>query len=235
MDAYLASIPHLLLILVVAGLVLVESIGLPLPGETVLIMALLIAQSGSLSPWWLFAAAAIGAIIGDSIGYFIGRSVGVPVLDFARHKLPRVFPTSGILTAARLMSRYGAWAVFGARFVAVLRVLSGPLSGALHMRYRLFFVANVAGAIAWAGVITLAVTIVGQGARLLLTHASWVLVVIAAVLVVVAIVVFVVRRRKRANRPQPSESAVLDDRPLGELLAEAAAEGRAHRDERVRS
>lgn len=133
MENYLASIPHLLLILVVGGLVLVESIGLPLPGETVLVAALVIAQVGTLSPWWLFAAATLGAIVGDSIGYLIGHSVGVPVLDFARRKLPRVFPTSGILTAARLMSRYGAWAIFAARFVAVLRVLSGPLSGALRM------------------------------------------------------------------------------------------------------
>lgn len=73
------------------------------------------------------------------------------MLDVARRKLPRVFPTSGILSAARLMSRYGAWAVFAARFVAVLRVLSGPLSGALRMPYRRFLVANVAGALASSG------------------------------------------------------------------------------------
>lgn len=229
MEAFLSGIPHALLILVVAGLVLVESIGLPLPGETVLVAALLIAQVGTLSPWWLFAAAAVGAVVGDSIGDLIGRGVGVPVLDVARRKLPRVFPTSGILSAARLMSRYGAWAVFAARFVAVLRVLSGPLSGALRMPYRRFLVANVAGALAWAGAITLAVTIAGRGARELLTHASWVLVVIAAGAVVVAVVVVLVRRRRRARTPPPARSPEHDTRPLADLLAEAAAQGQADR------
>lgn len=194
-----------------------------------LVGALLIAQVGTLSPWWLFAAATIGAIVGDSIGYAIGHGVGVPVLDFARRKLPRIFPTSGILTAARLMSRYGAWAIFGARFVAVLRVLSGPLSGALRMPYRRFLVANVAGAIAWAGVITLAVTIAGHGARMLLTHASWILIVIAAVLVAAGVTVYIVRRRKLAKNPQPARSAEEDARPLAELLAEAAAQGQVDR------
>lgn len=69
---------------------------------------------------------------------------------------------------------------------------------------------------------------------MLLTHASWVLIVIAALLVAIAVTVYVVRRRKLAKNPRPTRSAQDDARPLAELLAEAAAQGQADRGTKVR-
>lgn len=223
MHDFLASIPHLLLVLVVAGLVGAESIGLPLPGETVLITAVLVGQQDGLTPWALFAAAAIGAIVGDNIGYLIGRFAGVPVLDFARTRLPRAFRTETILAAARLMARYGAWAIFAARFVALLRVLSGPLAGTLRYRYRTFFWVNAAGAVTWAGLVTLATALLGREARALMHQLSWVALAVAALVVIIVVVALVIRRRQRAKHPAPALSPEDAARPLGELLAEISA------------
>lgn len=72
MAEFLASIPYAVLLIVVGGLIGVESIGLPLPGETVLVAALLIALEDGYSPWWIFAVAVVGAVIGDNLGYLAG-------------------------------------------------------------------------------------------------------------------------------------------------------------------
>lgn len=127
---------------------LLESAGLPLPGETITLVGGYAAGSGQLQVLGVIAAAASGAIIGDSLGYWIGRRAGWPLL-LRLGALLRQSPEqlegyrSGFL-------RHAGKSVFLGRFVAVLRVVAGPMAGAVGMPYRRFLVCNCAGAVLWA-------------------------------------------------------------------------------------
>lgn len=218
MHAFLVGLPHAALLLVVGALVGLESVGLPLPGETVLVAGVLVGQANGTSPWLIFAVATIGAIVGDNIGYLIGRRAGIPLLEFARRRFPHAFRTESILNAARLLSRYGAAAIFFARFVALLRLFAGLLAGTLRFPYRWFFLVNAAGAVAWAGTVTLLVSVVGHDARRLLHTVSLSALAVALAAVIVLVIV---RKRRAASRP-PADPTLLE-RPLGELLDEVRA------------
>ena len=220
MTEWLDVIPYAALVGAVMLIVGLESIGLPLPGETVLITALLIAVHDGMSPWWIMLAAMVGAIVGDNIGYLIGRTVGIHLLEFGRRRLPAVFSTERIVQSATLMARYGAWAVFFARFVAVLRILAGPLAGTLRMHWGRFLLANSAGAVAWAGTVTLVVVSLGEVAEELMHRASWVALVLAALVAVAAVTVFLVRRRRRRRDPQEAAAEDADERTLIQILNE---------------
>ncbi len=134
------------------ALVLLESVGLPLPGETALVSAALYAgATRNLDIVAVIATAAAAAMIGDNIGYLVGRKVGLPLalrfgprigLDEARLKLGRY-----------LFHRHGGTIVFLGRFVALLRTLAAMLAGLNAMPWRRFVLANMAGAIAWATVV----------------------------------------------------------------------------------
>ncbi|MFL9828466.1 DedA family protein [Rhodoplanes sp. SY1] len=133
----------------VAVIILLESLGLPLPGETLLVFASALAGRGELSLPTLMAGAWIGAVMGDNIGYLIGRYGG-------RALVLRFGSTIG-LDAARLatveaaFARWGPVTVAGARFVAVLRQLNGIVAGTLGMAWRRFLVFNAIGAALWVG------------------------------------------------------------------------------------
>jgi len=128
--------------------VAVESLGIPLPGETVLVTAAALAALGHLSIWWVIAVAAAGGIVGDAAGYWIGRLGGVAVLKrygrfihFDEHKLQRVHA---------FFDRHGSKAVFFGRFIALLRTWAALLAGTAEMPYRVFTFYNVLGGITWA-------------------------------------------------------------------------------------
>src|SRR5690606_40645945 len=95
--------------------------------------------------------ASAGVIVGASIGYFIGYKGGAPLFDRLGRRFPRHFGPEQIAKAERLFHRYGVWAVFFGRFVALLRILAGPLAGALRLPYWRFLGANVSGGSGWAG------------------------------------------------------------------------------------
>lgn len=148
---------------VVGVLVGLESLDLPLPGETVLVAAAIYAGStGQLSITGVLIAALAGAVIGDSLGYLIGRSLGWPLLlRYGR----RIGLTGERLRIGRMLfARHGGMVVFAGRFVAFLRVLAASLAGASGMAWPRFLVFNAAGAAAWVGVF-------GGGAYLLGTQA----------------------------------------------------------------
>lgn len=127
--------------------VMFENAGLPIPGESVLLFGGFLAHEGTLNLKWVIALAIAGAIIGDNLGYLIGLYGGVKLL---RHLRGRAFLTERRFDQAeRAILRYGAWAVFVARFIAGLRILAGPLAGGVRMRYRDFLLANAAGALLW--------------------------------------------------------------------------------------
>ena len=147
---WLAAFPPAVVYLLVGLIIGAESMGIPVPGEITLISAALLSASGSGSPWLVGMAAAAGAIVGDSIGYAIGRRGGRPLLDRVGRRFPKHFGPAHLAKAERIFARWGVWAVFFGRFIALLRILAGPLAGALRVPYPRFLVANAAGGIVWS-------------------------------------------------------------------------------------
>ena len=146
------------------GLVAAESLGIPLPGETALIIAGVYAgHTRYLSPWLIFAVAAAAAILGDNIGYWIGDKGGYRL---ARRYGRRVRLDERKLKVARyLFDRHGRKVVFFGRFVSVLRTYAAFLAGTSRMRWRRFLAANAAGGIVWAAACTLAACLAGNALR----------------------------------------------------------------------
>ncbi|HEX3547779.1 MAG TPA: DedA family protein [Mycobacterium sp.] len=182
-DAMLQTIPPLAIYLVVAAVIGIESLGIPLPGEIVLVSAALLASHHTLdiSALAVGASATIGAIVGDTIGYSIGRRYGMSLFERLGKRFPNHFGPGHVALAKRLFARWGVWAVFFGRFIALLRILAGPLAGALKMRYPHFLAANASGALCWAGGTTAVVYYAGLAAERWLSRFSWIALVLAIV------------------------------------------------------
>ena len=183
-EAILETIPPLAVYLMVGFVIGLESLGIPLPGEIVLVSAALLSSRHTLdiSPVWVGVSATIGAIIGDSIGYTIGRRFGMSLFERLGKRFPKHFGTGHVALAKQLFARWGVWAVFFGRFVALLRILAGPLAGALRMRYKYFLAANASGALCWAGGTTAVVYFLGLAAERWLSRFSWVALVLAIII-----------------------------------------------------
>lgn len=182
-EAILQSIPPMAVYIAVGVIIGVESLGIPLPGEIALVSAAVLAsQHIGVSPVWVGVSAIIGAAVGDSIGYTIGRRFGMTLFERLGARFPKHFGPGHVALAKQLFSRWGVWAVFFGRFIALLRILAGPLAGALRMRYRYFLAANVSGAICWAGGTTAVVYFLGVAAEKWLSRFSWVALVLAVVI-----------------------------------------------------
>jgi membrane protein DedA with SNARE-associated domain len=172
----LQTIPPVAVYLVVAAVVGVESLGIPLPGEIVLVTAAVLSSRHELhvNPVLVGAAGVIGAVVGDSTGYAVGRRLGMPLFDWLGRRFPKHFGAGHVALAERVFDRAGTWAVFLGRFIALLRIFAGPLAGALKMRYPRFLAANVSGAVCWAGGTTALVYVAGVAAERWLTRFSWI-------------------------------------------------------------
>lgn len=197
-EALLQTIPPLAVYLVVGGIVGLESLGIPLPGEIVLVSAALMSSHHELAvnPVGVGAAAVLGAVVGDSIGYSIGRRFGMPLFDRLGRRFPKHFGPGHVALAERTFNRWGVRAVFFGRFIALLRIFAGPLAGALKMPYPRFLVANVCGGICWAGGTTALVYFAGVAAERWLSRFSWVALVIAIICGVTAAILL----RERTSR-----------------------------------
>src|SRR5262245_712091 len=122
---------------IVAIVVGIESMGIPAPGETALVSAAIYAgTTHRLSLLLLIAAAALGAIVGDNLGYLIGRRFGYDLL--LRHGRRFGVDERHVKLGRFLFNRHGAKVVFIGRFIAVLRALAGVLAGAALMNWRQF-------------------------------------------------------------------------------------------------
>ncbi len=200
-DHLLQSIPPIVVYLLTGTVIGLESLGIPLPGEIVLVSAALLSSQHELdvSPVGVAVAASIGAIVGDSIGYAIGRRYGMALFGWLGKRFPRHFGPGHVVVAERIFARWGVWAVFFGRFVALLRIFAGPLAGALKMPYFKFLVANVTGGIVWAGGTTAAVYSLGVIAETWLKRFSWIGLVVAIV-VGLAIAWYTRRRTDRLAR-----------------------------------
>lgn len=183
-------IGYALLILLVGG----ESMGLLVPGETALIAAAVLAHGGTLQIPVVIAAAAVSAIVGDNIGYALGRSgarslllVGGPFSARRADLLAR---------GETFFARHGAKTVFFGRWIPVLRITAAWLAGASRMPWRTFVLWNTAGCISWAVTIGLAGYALGAAATGALTT------FIFASLIVFLVVAFLRNRRAQRLRPR---------------------------------
>lgn len=188
----------------VGGVVAVESMGIPVPGETMLVTAAVYAgASGKLSITHIILAAIVGAIAGDNAGFWIGRTVGFRWV--MRHQSTLRLTTRRLKLGQYLFLRHGGKVVFFGRFVAVLRALAALLAGLNCMDWRRFLIFNALGAIVWAGAYGIGAYAFGETLARALTSIGVVLGIAAAAAVVVA---FVVARRYERRLEDKAERAL---------------------------
>lgn len=132
-------------------IVMLESAGVPLPGETALVLAAIFAgMTGELNIVHVIAVAAAGAIIGDNIGFIVGRRYGLPLVK--RYGAMVGLDERRLAFGQHMFARHGAKIVFFGRFVAILRIFAALLAGVNHYSWRSFLFYNAAGGIVWASV-----------------------------------------------------------------------------------
>lgn len=130
-----------------------ESMGLPLPGETVLLFSSFLAhKSNHLQLVWIFVLGTIGAIAGDNLGFFLGRWWGPALLRW----LTNSFGMKEDIAAARdLIRRHGSTSIFWARFIVIFRTIAGPVAGMLGMNWKKFLLFNALGGACWVMTVAL--------------------------------------------------------------------------------
>jgi len=144
-----------------AATLLLENAGIPVPGETMLLMASFLAYSQhELRLPWIIAVGTAAAVLGDNLGFALGHYGGRPLL--ARYQSIFRIQQKTLTHGERLFARFGAATVFFARFVFGLRIIAGPLAGVLRMPWQKFLVANFFGAALWVTVISVAGYFFGQ-------------------------------------------------------------------------
>jgi len=148
--------------------VALESVGVPVPGESSLIAAGVLASRGELHMSTVVAVAATAAIVGDNVGYVLGRWGGRRLLD--RWGPLRRFGDRVLPKTERFFARYGGAAVFLGRFITGIRVAAAWMAGVSCMQWWRFLLWNALGAIVWATVVALAGDALGQAAHAALSH-----------------------------------------------------------------
>jgi membrane protein DedA with SNARE-associated domain len=174
--------------------VAIESMGIPLPGETMLVAASIYAgATHHLSIWLVIAAAAAGAILGDNVGYLIGREGGYRLLR--RYGRYIRIEDRHIKLGQYLFLKHGGKVVFFGRFIAALRALAAFLAGVNRMRWPRFLFFNALGGIVWATLYGLAAYLLGDNIHRLTGTVSLVLIVLAVC--VILWFLFFLRRNER--------------------------------------
>jgi membrane protein DedA with SNARE-associated domain len=177
--------------------VMLENAGVPVPGETILLIAGYFASTGKFHLGFVMLIAATGAVIGDNIGFAIGHHFGRSVLL----RIGRFF----FLTPKRLahmenyFEHHGNKTIMVARFITGLRVFAALLAGASKMPWRVFIVYNVAGAVLWSVVITTLGYLFGQSLPLLVKWVGWSGTILLIAAIVIGIVVWRVRKHRRSK------------------------------------
>ena len=173
---------------IVGGAVAVESMGIPFPGETMLVTAAVYAgTTGELNIAHVVFAAIVGAIAGDNVGFWIGRSVGFRWV--VRHQSRLRLTIRRLKLGQYLFQRHGGKVVFFGRFVAVLRVLAALLAGLNCMTWGRFLLFNALGGIVWAVAYGFGAYAFGETLATALSSIGVVLGIVAAAAVVVALMI----------------------------------------------
>jgi membrane-associated protein len=198
---WLAGLPNWLVIAVVALLPALEAstfLGLVVPGETAVIIGGVVAHAGGLPLWAVMVAAALGAVVGDQVGFLVGRRYGPGMLE----RLPRKLRSpEHIGRTLDLIARRGAFAVVLGRWTAAFRALVPGIAGMSKMRRVEFTIANVVGGVVWAVLVAGGGFLAGASYRVLEQRLGLVSGLLLAVFVGV-IVVVVIRYRRHHRRVQ---------------------------------
>ena len=176
-----------------------ENTGIPLPGETIIIVSGFLAGSGELNYWIVLVTAIAGAVLGDNFGYWIGRFGGWHFIL----KLGRFFriPVKKMQEARKQFTKNAAGAVFFGRFVTLLRIFAGPLAGIAQMPYRQFLLCNFGGAAVWASLIVTISFFVGRLIplyQLLEWISKFGMIALFAIILVVSLTIWWESRKKEA-------------------------------------
>ena len=172
-----------------------ESMGIPSPGETALILAAVLASQGKLQIWLVIVIAAASAIVGDNLGYLLGRKLGRRVLTAPGPLLAR--RTEVIDAGDRFFAKHGPKAVFIGRWIALVRFAVAWLAGIDRMHFPTFFIYNALGAITWATAYGLVGFYAGKAAADAITKYGVFAALALAVLVIAFVAWRVVRERRR--------------------------------------
>lgn len=182
----------------VAVALLLENAGLPVPGETVLLFASFLAYSErELSLPWIIVVGIVAATLGDNLGYALGRRGGRPLLERYKHWFR--ISDQRVQRGEHLFVRYGAPAIFFARFLFGLRIIAGPLAGVLRMPWRRFLIFNFLGASAWVSVIAVLGYVFGSQWQRLMYFLKGAELAVLALLIAVIVLLRMWRRRRQTG------------------------------------
>jgi undecaprenyl-diphosphatase len=196
---HILRLPPWLALLIVFAMPALEAavfLGFIFPGEIACLLGGVLAFESKLALWLVIVVAIAGAVIGDSVGYFVGARYG----DVLLGKLPERFVKPEHVERTKdLIRRFGGRAVFIGRFTAALRALVPGFAGVSRMRYRSFLVWNLAGGAVWASAVVVAGYLAGNAWRKVNSTISVVSYCVLGVVIVGLIVLWWVRRRRRLN------------------------------------
>ncbi len=164
----------------------IENMGIPLPGETIVIVGGFLSGSGELNYWLVLSSAIAGAVLGDNFGYWVGRVGGWELLV----KIGRIFrlQEQQLEQAKDRYSQNAVQAVFFGRFVTLLRIFAGPLAGITQMPYKQFLLCNFGGAAVWSTTIVSIAFFLGKAVSLEQIVSWFTQVGVAALLIVILLV-----------------------------------------------
>ncbi|MBV9735448.1 MAG: DedA family protein [Acidisphaera sp.] len=186
-------------------IIMLESMGMPLPGESLLIAAALYAAAThQIDIAIVVPVAALGAVVGDNIGYLIGRSLGYPLL--ARHGWRIGLTGRRLLLGQFLFRRHGGKVVFFGRFIAVLRTFAALLAGANRMPWPGFLLFNALGGVTWCCLYGFGAYLLGNAAKRV-AGPFGIAIGIAAAAAIIAAVVFLKRNEHRLEAQAEREMA----------------------------
>ena len=187
----------------------IESMGIPIPGETVLVIAAVAAGHGTLVPWQVALCAWAGAVIGDNIGYALGRHYGERF--WMLPGIRRFYHPRRVERAESFFKRRRGWlVVFLARFVAILRIFAGPIAGISHMHWRSFLIANALGAACWVTAVMAVGLLVGSNlhrAIKIVEDAGYIGLAMVVLLAIGAALLWLRRERRRRNDERENQES----------------------------
>jgi len=202
----LLAVPAPVVLAVVGTLVFIEDalfVGFVVPGETVAILGGVAASLGHVPLWAVLTVVVVAAIVGDSVGFEVGRRLG-PWLMATRLLVRHA---DRLDDARALLARRGGWAVVLGRWVAFFRAVMPALAGSTDMRYRTFLVFNALGGVLWATAVVVGGYLAGTSYQAVADALGAGGPVLVGLAVVVGFVVWQVRRRRTTQTSDPSEQA----------------------------
>jgi len=176
---------------------LLENAGVPVPGETILLLASFLAYSEQeLALPYIIMVGVGAAVLGDNLGFVVGYRGGRPLLERYLGILPAFRPA--VARGERLFQHYGSVTIFFARFLFGLRIVAGPLAGVLRMSWKKFALFNVLGALVWVSVISAIGYLFGEHWEQLLHYVKRLNLIVGALVAVLILMLWRRRRRERA-------------------------------------